>query len=72
MQVKCKPNKSFRGDRSRRIEIHDAGRSWVFMLIYPRSDRLGRYWESDCYSNRFKTITDAKAFARARVGGREA
>ena len=61
-----KPINSYSGDKSLRIDIHDNGNIVPMFNVYPKSNRLGRYYSNDRYSNTFKTITEAKEYAIKR------
>lgn len=61
--ARTKRNKHFPGDTSIAILIRDGSVVHHIMNLFPRRDRLGRFYESDSYTNRYRTITEAKTHA---------
>jgi len=65
MKIISKHNKSYPDDTSIQIQaVFDDGSIMGLFNLYPKRDKFIRWYENDTYSGNFKTIKEAKEFAK--------
>ena len=65
MKIRTKINKSYPDDYSINVRaVFNDGSIMGLFNLYPKRDKFIRWYENDTYSGNFKTIKEAKEFAK--------